>query len=217
MEKFQQFTVDGSAYGPYPARPVMDSWHSYDTIAVTRRVAETIVDDLNQGDKGCGLVAEWRGSDLVFVWDKRYRGDEGDETVAPGPDGLYEIGGLWPWTEWKPSRLPTAGSVLLAALADRGITAYADGLGMSYALPLDPETPAREVCNRAHLLVADRSPSTDHDPATHTGWTVVLHDDSGQPVGSPLYTAARAEQVDCVAESATAAEFIADWLTSPQR
>ncbi|MFF0170257.1 hypothetical protein [Streptomyces prasinus] len=118
--------------------------------------------------------------------------------------------------EWVTNPLPTAGSVLLAALAEYGVTAYPDGLGMSYTIPLDPNTPELEICNRPHLTVADRSPLTDHDPADHTGWMVWLHDENGEPVGDALYAAGDGDRVDCTAESAEAAGFIADWLISHQ-
>jgi hypothetical protein len=107
--------------------------------------------------------------------------------------------------EWVTNPLPTAGSVLLAALARHGVTAYTD-IGLSYAF------------SRAHLSVADRNPSIEHDPATHTGWTVFVHDENGEPIGDPLYIAGNGDDpVDCTAESAAAAAFIADWLTAPQR
>ncbi|NGO40602.1 hypothetical protein [Streptomyces ureilyticus] len=116
--------------------------------------------------------------------------------------------------EWVTNPLPTAGSVLLAALAKYGVTAHTD-VGLSYAIPLDPATPASEAYSRAHLSVADRSPSIEYDPAVHTGWTVFLHDENGEPVGDPLYIAGDGDEpVDCTADSAAAAAFIADWLTS---
>ena len=36
------FTVDGSDYGPYPARPAPDAWNAYEPISVTRDIAERI-------------------------------------------------------------------------------------------------------------------------------------------------------------------------------
>ncbi|MEU2380310.1 hypothetical protein [Streptomyces misionensis] len=111
--------------------------------------------------------------------------------------------------------LSTAGSVLRAALAERGVMAHTDAVGMSYAIPLDPATPACEIYIRAHLSVADRNTSIEHAPAAHTGWTVFLHDRDGVPVGDPLYIAGDGDElIDCVAESAAAAAFIADWLNS---
>ncbi|MEU6594273.1 hypothetical protein ABZ923_34565 [Streptomyces sp. NPDC046881] len=94
------FTVDGSHYGPYPARPAPDTWNAYEPISVTREVAERIAHDLNTLNAGCGLSAEWNGADLVFTWDQRYRHDNGTEAVTPGTDGRYLIGGLWPWMRW---------------------------------------------------------------------------------------------------------------------
>lgn len=94
------FTVDGSDYGPYPARPAPDTWNAYEPISVTRDIAERIAHDLNTLNAGCGLSAEWNGADLVFTWDRRYRDEAGTETVTPGVDGRYLIGGLWPWMRW---------------------------------------------------------------------------------------------------------------------
>lgn len=110
----------------------------------------------------------------------------------------------------------TAGEVLRAALAEHGVSVHTDHVGMSYAIPLDPATPAQEIYNRAHLSVADRNCSIEHDTAAHTGWTVFRHDETGTPVGDPLYIAGNGEVVDCAAESATAAAFISGWLTAHQ-
>lgn len=116
--------------------------------------------------------------------------------------------------EWVTSPLPTAGAVMRAALAARGITVHTDGMSPGCVIPLEAATPAPGVCNGAHLSVADRNTSTEHDPALHTGWTVFLHDESGEPVGDPLYTGGNGEPIDCTADSEAAAAFIADWLTS---
>ncbi|MFF8287438.1 hypothetical protein ACF06W_32625 [Streptomyces albus] len=119
--------------------------------------------------------------------------------------------------DWVTDPLPTAGAVLRAALAEHGITVHTDGMSPSYAIALDSATPERQVYERPHLTVADRAPSVDHDPATHTGWMVWLHDANGEPVGGDLYTAGNGEPIDCAADSAKVAQFIADWLGSPQR
>ncbi|MEW1930488.1 hypothetical protein [Streptomyces sp. NPDC088360] len=116
--------------------------------------------------------------------------------------------------DWVTNPLPTAGSVLRAALAEHGVTVHTDGIGLSYAIPVDPATPAQEIYNRAHLSVADRNPSIEHDPVHHTGWTVFVHDANGEPVGDPLYIAGNGAPVDCTADSAAAAAFIADWFTA---
>ncbi|MEU7198147.1 hypothetical protein AB0B04_32270 [Streptomyces xinghaiensis] len=119
---------------------------------------------------------------------------------------------------WVDSSLPTAGAVLRAALAKRGVTVHTDGMSPSYAIALEEGTSEMEVYSRPHLLVADHSPSVEHDPAGHTGWTVALHDGSGEPVGEPLYTGGDGRRpVDCTADSEAAAAFIADWLTARRR
>lgn len=140
--------------------------------------------------------------------------DTGERTLMTRPvDQLDECAAAI--AAWVTDPLPTAGDVLLAALADYGVTVHTDDVGMSYAIPLDPATSAPEVYNHRHLSVADRNPSVHHDPATHTGWTVFLHDENGEPVGDPLYIAGTGEPVDCAADSQAVAAFIADWLTVP--
>lgn len=120
--------------------------------------------------------------------------------------------------EWVDSSLPTAGAVLRAALAARGVTVHTDGMSPSYAIALEEGASEMEVYSRPHLLVADHSPSIEHDPAGHTGWTVALHDGTGEPVGEPLYTGGDGRRpVDCTADSEAAAAFIADWLTPRRR
>ncbi|UQI49794.1 hypothetical protein M1P56_35930 (plasmid) [Streptomyces sp. HU2014] len=218
MDTIELYTVDGSAHGPYAASPVPGTWGTYEPISVTRVTAEQIAYDLNVGDAGCGLTAAWEGANLTFTWDETYQGEAGNETVVPDADGRYRIGGLWPWSRVETAQQPTpftAGAILRAALAEQGITVHTDGMSPSYAIPLDPTTSALEVYGRPHLLVADRSPSIEHTPDAHTGWVVVLHDETGEPDGDWLYSAGSGDEpVDCTAESVAAAAFIADWLTS---
>ncbi|MEU1355383.1 hypothetical protein ABZ410_15990 [Streptomyces cinnamoneus] len=117
--------------------------------------------------------------------------------------------------EWFTTPRPTAGAVLLAALAKWGITAHSDDIGMSYAIPVDQTTPAADARNRPHLSVGDRSPSIEHVPAAHTGWTMFLHDENGEPIGEPLFISGDGGPVDCDTDSATIAELIADMVTYP--
>ncbi|MFE2157039.1 hypothetical protein ACFW9M_04410 [Streptomyces lydicus] len=117
--------------------------------------------------------------------------------------------------QWFTTPRPTAGAVLLAALAEWDITAHSDDVGMSFAIPVDLTTPAADVRNRPHLSVADRNPSVDHVPAAHTGWTLFLHDENGSPIGAPLFISGDGGPVDCAADSAAVAELIADMVTYP--
>ncbi|MFI9052482.1 hypothetical protein [Streptomyces sp. NPDC053427] len=116
--------------------------------------------------------------------------------------------------DWLAGRL--AGFVLLAALAEYGITP-GDGLAITYSshsdsyevlLPLPGDQYAR-------LVVADRDGSVRHVPAAHTGWSVFLHDEHGEPLGDPVYIAGDGAFVDCAEDSAAAAAVIADYLTTP--
>ncbi|MGW1275568.1 hypothetical protein ACWD4V_01235 [Streptomyces tsukubensis] len=119
--------------------------------------------------------------------------------------------------EWVTTPRPSAGAVLLAALAEWGITLPGEDAGSSYAVPLDPATPAKDVHNRPHLSVGDRDDSVEHVPAAHTGWSVFLHDEDGSPVGDPLFISGDGGPVDCHADSTAVAEFIADFLSRPTR
>lgn len=210
MDKFQLFTPDSSPYGPYPARPVTATWHGYDTIAVTRDVAEKIADDLNMGDEGCGLTAEWRDSNLVFVWDKRYRGDDGDQTVTPGPDGLYEIGGLWPWMEWDGD---TAGQQAIRALEKRGISAdYQFYDGMAWLIITREQEADSHAAESAPCLLLDLH-----------GEDAFKETDINRP-GEPLDrwrvipgSFEREPLIECpVAELGRCVEVIAEWVGAPQ-
>jgi hypothetical protein len=117
--------------------------------------------------------------------------------------------------EWFAEPRPTAGKVLLAALAEYGITTYDDHLGMSYGIPVDQDTAPVHIRNGFHLSVGDRQPMVDHVPAAHTGWTVFVHDDEGEPIGDPLYISGDGGLVDCAEDSAAAAAAIAEFITAP--
>ncbi|MFF3256479.1 hypothetical protein ACFYWP_37110 [Actinacidiphila glaucinigra] len=118
--------------------------------------------------------------------------------------------------EWCTDPFLTSGAMLLAELAEYGITATS-WIGMSYAIPVDLSTPEEEIYDHPHLSVADRNPSVDHLPVAHTGWTVFEHDANGEPIGDPLYITGNGEPVDCATDSKKCAAFIADWLISPKR
>ncbi|MFJ8752325.1 hypothetical protein ACIREO_23760 [Streptomyces sp. NPDC102441] len=113
------------------------------------------------------------------------------------------------------SAAATAGAMLLDALTAYGVRVDSDAVGMSYAVAFEPDTPSWSVRSSFHLSVADRAPSVEHAPVSHTGWTVFAHDDQGEPLGDPLYIAGSGGLVDCAADSAAAAMFIADYLTAP--
>ncbi|WP_086822443.1 hypothetical protein [Streptomyces sp. NRRL B-24572] len=160
-----------------------------------------------------------------------HSGKPGFLAMAYEPDGLpdyAEIGTVFDAprgdvhecaravAEWFAEPRPTAGGVLLAALAERGINAHSDDIGMSYAIPFDPTPPAADVRNGLHLTVGDRNPSVEHVPAAHTGWTLFLHDQNGEPVGNPLFTSGDGETpVDCAADSAAVADIIASVVNRP--
>ncbi|MET9528159.1 hypothetical protein [Streptomyces coeruleorubidus] len=119
--------------------------------------------------------------------------------------------------EWFAGPRLTAGDVLMAALAEYGIT-QENGLSLLYndhsdscsvLLPLPGDTYAR-------LVIADRDGSLRHLPKAHTGWSVILHDELwGEPVGDPVYITGDGGPVDCAEDSAAAAAFIADFVTAP--
>ncbi|MFE9437057.1 hypothetical protein [Streptomyces sp. NPDC006640] len=210
--QYQLFTVDGSTtHGPYPARPVTPSWNSYGTIAVTQGVADRIVFDLNEGDAGCGLTAEWRGFDLAFVWDERHRGDEGDEIVAPGPDGLYEIGGMWPWMPWGGE--DTAGQQALRELEKAGVAAdyqFYDGWAwLVITREQKGEGPAEEGAPCLLLDLHNEDPFEDKNvnrPVSQADRWRVFSDTFDS---EPLIEGSADELHKCV-------EAIAHWFGAPQ-
>ncbi|MER6232542.1 hypothetical protein ABT169_25905 [Streptomyces sp. NPDC001616] len=119
--------------------------------------------------------------------------------------------------EWFAEPRLTAGGMLLAALAEYGITTYDEHLGMSYAVPVDQEAAPGHIHSSFHLSLGDREPMVAHVPSAHTGWTIFVHDDQGEPIGDPLYFAGDGGLVDCAKDSATAAAVIADYITAPDR
>ncbi|GAP48759.1 hypothetical protein [Streptomyces azureus] len=73
--------------------------------------------------------------------------------------------------------------------------------------PLDPGIPSGAPLDFPHLYTADKNPDVDHDPESHTGWIVTLHDANGEPVRE-LYNTSGEHRVDCVQDSAAAAQAI---------
>ncbi|MFE4832928.1 hypothetical protein [Streptomyces sp. NPDC056672] len=208
MDTYQLFTVDGSSLGPYAALPVPVSWNGYDPICVTRSIAEQIADDLNWRDAGCGLTADWDGPNLVLVWDQDHRGDAGSETFVPGPDGLYRIGGLWPWMEWEGD---TAGQQAIRALGERGISAdyeYYEGK-MWLVITRDRDARDQSLASAACLLLhifneaADEDVDVNRAPVPLDRWRVF----SGTFEGEPLIEFGVDRLDRCV-------EFIAAWVAS---
>ncbi|MEU8540829.1 hypothetical protein AB0C52_12730 [Streptomyces sp. NPDC048717] len=115
--------------------------------------------------------------------------------------------------DWFTRPRISAGGVLMAALSKRSIPVCTDDLGLSYAVPLDPATPAAEIFQRPHIAIGDRNPSIDHPADTHTGWIVQLVDRDNEPIGPPLFKGS--DWVDCEADSAAAADVIARLLYRP--
>ncbi|MFJ4880033.1 hypothetical protein ACIP93_33165 [Streptomyces sp. NPDC088745] len=99
-------TVDGTDYGPYPGQPTTAAQPSYATYLFTGETAQRIVEDLHRDN--CGLTAafEYDGT-LTFTWDATYRDEPGTERVTPDAQGLYAIGGLWPWDTWPETDVTT--------------------------------------------------------------------------------------------------------------
>ncbi|RNG13018.1 hypothetical protein [Streptomyces botrytidirepellens] len=113
--------------------------------------------------------------------------------------------------QWFTDPRPTAGAVVLDALAKYGITAREGDAGMSYEVPIGPHAPA-QADSPVYLSLCDRAPGVEHVPAAHTGWVVFAHTASGEPVGDALYCTSGTVLVDCDADSAAAAACIADYL-----
>ncbi|WP_030372386.1 hypothetical protein [Streptomyces rimosus] len=111
----------------------------------------------------------------------------------------------------------TAGSDMLAALAEYGIVPGA-GLSIIYGPHSDtyeiPVHLGRGVYG--HLSIADQNGSVRHLRGRHTGWSMLLHDEHGEPIGDPVYGGDGGDDlVDCAEDSAACAALAADWVTSP--
>ncbi|MER7761567.1 hypothetical protein [Streptomyces sp. NPDC097619] len=120
--------------------------------------------------------------------------------------------------EWLNRPGHTAGTVLLAALAEYGIDIESGLLTVAYGTHSDGLGVPIAFTGWAHgrLTLADRAGSLRHMPSTHTGWSIILHDEHGEPVGGPVHiTGDGTTVVDCVADSAEAAAVVAEWLTTP--
>ncbi|RSS95079.1 hypothetical protein EF903_05415 [Streptomyces sp. WAC05292] len=119
--------------------------------------------------------------------------------------------------EWLAAPGVTAGTVLRAALAEYGITP-GDGLSVTYGTHSDRFDVPVAFSRGAYglLTLADRDGSLRHLPGAHTGWSILLHDERGEPVGDPVYITGNGDTaIDCAADSAAAAALVADWLTAP--
>ncbi|MEV7885219.1 hypothetical protein ACWD3I_25155 [Streptomyces sp. NPDC002817] len=111
-----------------------------------------------------------------------------------------------------------AANTLLSALAVHGITP-GNGLTVSYGAHSDRASVTVRLSRDTYgtLVIADRAGSLRHAPAQHTGWSIFLHDERGEPVGDPVYIAGDGGTVDCSQDSSAAAQFIADCLSAPLR
>ncbi|MEU7228977.1 hypothetical protein [Streptomyces chrestomyceticus] len=113
-------------------------------------------------------------------------------------------------------RVAPAGHDMLTALAEYGIVS---GAGLStvygphsdiYEIPVSFDRGAY-----GHLSIADRNGSILHPRDQHTGWSMFLHDERGEPIDDPVYIAGDGGLVDCAEDSAACAAVAADWVTSP--
>ncbi len=96
-EDLQLITVESYPIGPYLAL-TPDQWDGYVSVRVTRATAERIVTDLNKDD--APMRGEWSGDLLAITWTTWLDGSGGAVYIAPDVDGLYIIGGMWPWELW---------------------------------------------------------------------------------------------------------------------
>lgn len=117
--------------------------------------------------------------------------------------------------EWFAEPRPTAGAMLLAALAEYGITTFDHDGGTTYAIPVDQDTGPIHIRRNFHLSVGDRESMVGHVPAAHTGWSIFVHNDDGEPIGDPLYIVGDGGLLDCAQDTAAAAAAIADYITAP--
>ncbi|MEU5181206.1 hypothetical protein AB0G49_14250 [Streptomyces longwoodensis] len=112
---------------------------------------------------------------------------------------------------------PTAGDLMLAALAEYGIRAIEDEV--SLAVPLDQGMDLDWTLHHDRIVIADRNPWYGHAPQEHTGWVVDVYTPDNEPLdndGPAIYIAGddRDSPVDCAADCAAAAAAIAEFLTA---
>lgn len=117
--------------------------------------------------------------------------------------------------QWLTDPDHTAGTMLLAELAERGITP--DELCVVRTTHSDTYDVTVQLGRSTYgrLSIADRSGSVSHVPAAHTGWSILLHDERGEAVGDPVYIAGDGGLVDCAQDSAIAATFVAGCVKNP--
>jgi hypothetical protein len=116
-------------------------------------------------------------------------------------------------TQWFAKPRPKARAVLLAALAEYGITPHIiyGHWGVLAEIRLE-----ELGVGRGTLEVADRGFSLDHLADAHTGWSIFPRDERRVCLSNPIYISGDGRTtVDCATDSADAAKAIADHLTTP--
>ncbi|WNZ14885.1 hypothetical protein [Streptomyces sp. 11x1] len=141
------------------------------------------------------------GADELQMW-----GPEGDGARTDSAATAVTF------AEWLTKPAETAGTLLLAALAEAGVHAVRDLL--SYAVALTPGTPNDEVMDGLNIKIADSAPDVDHAPDEHSGWHAWLCDSDGTPVEEFYDGTADGAPVDCATDSAAAARAIADRIAA---
>ncbi|MBG7704864.1 hypothetical protein HCJ76_44085 [Streptomyces sp. MC1] len=110
---------------------------------------------------------------------------------------------------------PTAGDLMIAALAKHGIRALEDEV--SIAVPMDQSMDLDDTLWHDRIVIADRNPWYGHAPQEHTGWVVDVYNPDNEPVSDepPIHIAGdnKGSLVDCAADCAAAAAAIAAFLT----
>ncbi|MEU9298450.1 hypothetical protein [Streptomyces sp. NPDC048266] len=83
------FTLDDGEHGPYEALPVLRGWSPWNTINVTRAMAEQIAADLAVSDAGRHLTCHWLHDTLLISSNSRLRTEPGrpGHLIRPDADG----------------------------------------------------------------------------------------------------------------------------------
>lgn len=145
-----------------------------------------------------------------------YISGDGDTVVDCAADSAAAVDAIMDVLTAAPApAAPTAGDLMLAALAEYGIRAIEDEV--SIAVPLDQDMDLDWTLHHDRIVIADRNPWYGHAPAEHTGWVVDVYNPDNEPVNDepPIHIAGddRDSLVDCAADCAAAAAAIADFLT----
>ncbi|WP_327359737.1 hypothetical protein [Streptomyces sp. NBC_01304] len=163
----------------------------------------------------------WSDGFTVTAWAPGLRGDLSEVAQVFACRGLLSDElverGARAVSEWLSEPRPSAGALLLAALAEQGIVPVRSG--SSYVVPLLPGVTGEAVWSSEYLRISGQSWAGDHVPAAHIGWAISRHPNpdhaNGNPVCATVYpTPLYPARGECATDSANTAAYVADRLAT---